>query len=723
MRKVLIIDLHCDALLPAGVGEFGGGNNYSKSLISEIMNTDIEFMYITRKKISSLPDIENIASNIKYFRIHISQKEVEDKDTLFLHTDEIKEQIFQLLDQYSFVPDLVHSIYWPCGIIARQLSIYFNIPMIHTVLSNGKRKKIQSGDYKISNERILAEQESFEHAKYIICSSNYELKDIKELYHIPESKLILTGLEVDAAFKISSYDSSGKYQLSKLDTQTSQYITIDKASHFDESLWWNNGAFLYYGRLHPDKGIFEIIKCWLELKLQYPDFPPLWIAGGTPEQIYKLRKQTGFENQLLCFEASFDLIWWGRLTPDGLSTLMLKTLALVSHSRYESGGLMVLESMAHKIPVIATPYGYANDYICDWKNGFLVQFNDLTMLKRRLLHFYKQPFLSSVLGENAGNLYKNINSFFNFSAKHMSLYRDNQPSLSGEYFNTDTFTETLPYPMINTTPSDDEILSFFTEFIQQQTWNYGIIPILRTSNDNLQYHRWVIEWNQEIYECFVWNSYINMEKVFFDTEPSFYIQDNLFKIDRILYNYGYLKPLNPLSNYQICIFKMENRDVCWDEIQENFQGLFNIPQEYFPGLPVINFEQFVRDSKQALNDYFYSNFDILNEVYSYLEEVQLQKENMGIIPLSLTEHTIIDNHFRHIGLLGNGPKSYFYAQYILQYHICDFRHMIENKNIYRNTLCWILNFLFRDVVRYLIKHSSLPDEIINNIKKLIVFLK
>lgn len=723
MRKVLIIDLHCDALLPAGVGEFGGGNTYSKSLLSTIMNTDVEFMYITRKKISSLSDSENIASNIKYFRIHISQKEVEDKDTLFLHTDELKEQIIQLLDQYSFVPDLIHSIYWPCGIIARQLSIYFSIPMIHTVLSNGRRKKIQSGDYKISNERISAEQESFEHAKYIICSSNYELKDIKELYHIPESKLILTGLDVDVAFKVPAYDRSGKYQLSKLDTETSQYITIDKASHFEESFWWNNGAFLYYGRLHPDKGILEIIKCWLELKQQYSDFPPLWIAGGTPEQIYKVRKQIGFEKQLMRFETSFDLVWWGRLTPNGLSTLMLKTLALVSHSRYESGGLMVLESMAHKIPVIATPHGYAKDYIRDWKNGFLIPFNDLTMLKRRLIHFYKQPFLSSALGENAGNLYKGIHRFFAFSEKHMSLYRGNKLLLSAEHFDTNTAVETLPYPMINTTPSDNEILSFFSGFIQQLTWNYNTLPILRLSNDTLQYHRWILEWNQEFYECFVWKSYINPDKVFFDTEPSFYIQDRLFKTDRTLYTYGYLKTLNPLDDCQVYIYKVENCDVFWNEIQNNFQKLFCISKEHFPDLIIIDFEQFAKESKKALNDYYYTNCDFLKNVYSYLEKAQLQSENMGIVPLFLTKHTIIDNHFRHIGLLGHGPKSYFYAQYILQYQIYDFRHMIESEDIYRNTLYWMLNFQYRDAVKDLIKHNSISKNIINTIQRLIVFLK
>ena len=723
MRKVLIIDLHCDSLLPAGVGEFGGGNTYSKAVVSTIMNTDVEFMYITRKKIPTLPDTEKIAPNIKYIRIHISQEEIEDKDTLFLYTDEIIEQILVLLQRHQFIPDLIHSIYWPCGIIAQKLSLHLEIPMIHTVLSNGKRKKIQSGHYKIAEKRISAEKSCFDCAQYIICSSNYELHDIENLYHIPKSKLVLTGLDVDSAFKIPAYNRSGSYQLNKLISGNSQYISIDKASHSNVSLWWNGGAFLYYGRLHSDKGICEIVVCWLELKLQYPDFPPLWIAGGSPEQIYKLRKKIGFEKQLLYFESTYNLIWWGRLTPDGLSTLMLKTLALVSHSRYESGGLMVLEAMAHKIPVIATPHGYAKDYISDWENGFLIPFADRKLLKKRLLHFYKQPFLSSVLGEKAGMLYKNINNYFQFSEKHMSLYRTGKLSFFADKLTTTIFEEALPYPITNTLPSDNEVLSFFTTFIQQLHWDYNSLPILCKTNNTPQYCQWIIEWNCCFYECFIWKSFVNIEKVFFEKEPSFYIQGNLFATDKILSNNYCLNPLNSLENCQISIYQVEERNISWHELQESLEKLFNTPKECFQNLPLINFKLFAEESLKALEDYFYSDCNFLNQVYLHLQKAKLLEEPIGIIPLFLLDQTIIDNQFRHIGQLAYGAKSYFYAQYILLYQDNCFEHQITNTAIYKNIIYWILNFHFRNAVRELIKHNFISTSIKNQIQKLIALLK
>ena len=158
MRKVLIIDLHCDALLPAGLGEFGGGNTYSKSVISTIINTDIEYLYVTRKKIHYLPSEEKIASNLTYIRIKIGQDEIEDKDTLYKYSTEILDIITALLNKHNFAPDLIHSIYWPSGIIAEKLSASFHVPFIHTILSNGRRKLIQSGNYEISDIRIQHEE-------------------------------------------------------------------------------------------------------------------------------------------------------------------------------------------------------------------------------------------------------------------------------------------------------------------------------------------------------------------------------------------------------------------------------------------------------------------------------------------------------------------------------------------------------------------------------------
>lgn len=731
MKNLLIIDLHCDALLPSGVGEFGGGNTYSKSVIATIANTDIKCLYITRKKIQSLPDEEKISSNITYIRIETSQNEVEDKDTLFQYSDEILSRILKLIAEYQFSPELIHSMYWSSGIVAQKLSTLWNIPFIHTILSNGKRKQIQSGNYDIADIRIKFEDEIFKSAKYIICSSTYELEDVKKLYNIPKEKLILTGLEVDCAFKNPSYNSSGEYQLSSLLQKKVPYISIDRASHTEPSLWWNKGAFLYYGRIHSDKGIIQIINSWLKLKSKYSDFPMLWIAGGSPEQIYNLRKNIAFQDKLTLCETAQDIIWWGRLSPAGLSCLMLKSLALVTHSRYESGGLMILEAMAQGIPVIATPFGYAHDYIQNWKNGFIVPFNDCAQLERRMLHFYYQPFLSSVLGQNAKTLFNKLEKEFNFGDKHLALYQGDYRKESNIETNNFNKAECLPYPLTEYLPSDEEVLTFLLQYMQNNSWNNNTVPILKSSKDYKKYHIWIIHYGTQDYECFRWKTFINEERIFINTKEFFYHSSSLIKTDNLLYEVkGCTRPINMPLDYKITIYPINFEKISFHKIQTNFDILFKSIVQINQKVSIIDFFKMADDSKKIVCSYGYHLQDSLVNIYHFLMSAHLQTEELGILPKTLDKHTFVDNYFAHIGEICLGPKSYFYAlwlvnnNYISTLYIHDFiEKYIEDKNIQKNVLLWLLNLKFKYIAETIVSDDVRDTLDMDDIQKIINLLK
>ena len=62
--NILFIDLHCDATMPSGANEFGGGNTYSRGLLKGIIsNKDLLCLYITRKKYDVCPEHEKISEN------------------------------------------------------------------------------------------------------------------------------------------------------------------------------------------------------------------------------------------------------------------------------------------------------------------------------------------------------------------------------------------------------------------------------------------------------------------------------------------------------------------------------------------------------------------------------------------------------------------------------------------------------------------------------------
>lgn len=184
------------------------------------------------------------------------------------------------------------------------------------------------------------------------------------------------------------------------------------------------GAITYCGRLAATKGIVIIIRAWAELESELGSVcPPLWIVGGTPEEIVRLRMQVDDQVALLAHERSGRLIWWGYQAPSGFSALLLRTLVFVSHSQYEPGGRVILESMAQGVCNIATPHGFALDLIQDGLSGYLVEFGDYWTLSLRLRSLTESPAKAYTMGANGRKIALGALHCWDFFTTHRAVYR------------------------------------------------------------------------------------------------------------------------------------------------------------------------------------------------------------------------------------------------------------------------------------------------------------
>lgn len=195
-------------------------------------------------------------------------------------------------------------------------------------------------------------------------------------------------------------------------------------SETDDALrWQSNRAFVYFGRLAPSKGVDIILRCWLDIADSHPETcPPLWLVGGSPKEISDIRRYAKLEKRLEPYERNSRVVWWGYLDPAGVSAVLLRTLALITHSHYEPGGRVIVEAMRQGIPAIATPHGFALDLICDWISGFLVAYGDETALRKRMTLFVELPFLSQAMGDQARQITQNAIEDWDFFAKHYFVY-------------------------------------------------------------------------------------------------------------------------------------------------------------------------------------------------------------------------------------------------------------------------------------------------------------
>lgn len=512
--------------MPSGANEFGGGNTYSRGLLKGIINNnDILCIYVTRKKYYNIPEQEKISENCFIERLKLGDS-VDDKDTLQNYTGEALDKIREIIEKYHLSNFIIHSSYWHSGVVALELSKEYNTHYIHTIQSNGKKKKLVNSKQLNLDKRVSAEQLIFENAKYLICSSIAEQNEIHNLYNIDYDKLILTGLPIAQEFTSPSHDKYGNISTYNISDFTAKsYLPLGYSVDYLET-WWASGPFLYYGRLHVDKGILEIIKAWSMLFKKYrSQTPPLWIAGGTTKQIAQIRKKLfDMDIHIDKFENQHKIIWWGTLSPSELSCLLIKCMVLVTHSKYESGGLMVIEALASSTAVIATPFGYAKDCICDWYNGFVVDYGDIPLLELRMSHFVENPYLSDLLSKNAKHTYDKIASSFDFLKIHFDLYNDFKPQDYKISINAEIESNgILGYQNI---PNKEIVAAHIKSFCK--SYNYTVIKTYMSSDSIVV----IIEFKDKEYRIDIWLTTLNTRRFLDNSEP--YIITSTDKIKSVV---------------------------------------------------------------------------------------------------------------------------------------------------------------------------------------------
>lgn len=419
--------MHADPAMPPGYGECGGTQTYMRELLDEFGRLNISCILVTRKSMNYLPNEEQYNSNCRIIRLINGNDEPMSKLLLYRYHEENLEKISHIIESQEELPFIIHSVYWNSGRLAMELSKKYGIAFVHSVISNA-RGRINRGAHEPMKQRAQFEQEIYNNAAKILCVSDDEKHDLIELYHISSDKLIACGQYVDNSFMNPSHDANGYPHInSRITSELQERIALkynDAIDYNSKSIFWQYKAFTYFGRLDLNKGILQIIEAWYNCYKIYGEYcPPLWIVGGSITDIDSIRKKISIRiTELKKLEQNYKLVWWGYLNTQGLSTVLLKTQAVLMHSLYEPGGRVVVEAMSEGIPVIGTFNGFAKDFISDWKNGFLVNYNDITSLSERIEHFIRQPFLSEVLGKQARIDSKNIIKCWRFIENHLQAY-------------------------------------------------------------------------------------------------------------------------------------------------------------------------------------------------------------------------------------------------------------------------------------------------------------
>lgn len=468
LKRIFIICLFGDPCLPATSVPHSGGFNADSLELLEYMSAqkDWECTVVTNKTRYISDKAQNMGDNIMLYRVDIPDDCLSNQNLIYDYYAELLKKIESILNLSNYKPNLIHSFYWLSGKIACDLKNKYRIPFVHSVVSLSF-DKIRSGEIPNCNFQFEWEKIFLNAADYVISITDEEQRCLIKTYKIDPAKIVIAGRGVHKAFENPIRTPDGIP--SDLPHNILSYIPTVKSAEF-----WNNGAFLYMGRLSKIKGIDYIFKAWYSLYLIYKEaMPPFWIIGGTPNEIADIRMDvSNIIDELTFLENTHKIIWWGYLNAEGISALLLKSLVLVTHSKFEAGGRVIIEAMSSGTPVIATPTGFGADFIKDWVNGFLVPYSNIEMLMHRMRHFIIQPLLSNALGNLAQITYQKMKSEWNCYKKHIAIYNSlvyHDSKLQFLKNQSNILTESLKYfspNLLTTYPY--RTLCISTNYIMQQ---------------------------------------------------------------------------------------------------------------------------------------------------------------------------------------------------------------------------------------------------------------
>ena len=482
-NTILILCFLGDPLLPSGsLSGTGGYNASAKDIFDYLIKTpQFDSIFITNTTGNySNETTTHMSSNVTLYRIFSPAINIIHKNNYIQEISVFKKRVEEIVEDFSNI-SFIHSFYWLSGMVATELSEKYHVPFIHTTVSLSKQKLLSGCQPEIKNQFEM-ESHFLSQAKYILAITEEEKRILTDYYYIKKEKIVVEGQNIAREFHEPLYNNYGIPHNIEFDKKLIEPIGFDKLDVSNDD-WWNMGAFTYVGRITKTKGLDIIIKAWIELDNMFDKpIPPLWIIGNTPYEIEHFRKSIDIPLSVLNnYEHSKRIVWWGYLTPAGISTLFLKTAVLVTHSIFEGGGRVILEAMCQGIPIISTNTGFGKDYITNWINGFIVNYGDIETLRLRMSHFITNPILSSVLGQNAQHVFEKIETDLNHNKIIEKIYGSiiNQCEFSNSDISNLNINENVfyrgivaTYPYYYHKPSPAEIANFINNIISERPQPY-----------------------------------------------------------------------------------------------------------------------------------------------------------------------------------------------------------------------------------------------------------
>ncbi|MGW5480676.1 glycosyltransferase [Streptomyces sp. NPDC004008] len=337
---VAMVSEHASPLAELGGADAGGQNVYVAQLAAQLTQRGHEVVVYTRRDGVGLPERVRTSDGVQVVHVPAGPPVPIPKDELLPYMPEFGHWLAR--EWAADPPDVVHAHFWMSGMAALAGARALGAPVVQTYHALGTVKKRYQGAADTSPpDRIGIEKAVGRECSAIIATCNDEVAEL-EAMGLSRRNIFVVPCGVDPEQFADVPETRGD------GSRTSRLLSV--------------------GRLVPRKGIDRAIRA-----LAAVPGAQLLIAGG-PESTLLASEPEAERLRTVADECGVSdrVALLGGVSREQMPWLMSSADLVLSLPRYEPFGIVPVEAMACRTPVVATAVGGQMDTIVDGHTGVLV---------------------------------------------------------------------------------------------------------------------------------------------------------------------------------------------------------------------------------------------------------------------------------------------------------------------------------------------------------------
>lgn len=400
-NRIALISVHGDPAVETGREEAGGQNVYVLQVGEALARQGWQVDMFTRRSDPDQPGIVKHSENCRTIRLTAGPAEFIGRDHLFDYLPEFIQAFQKFQQQENLHYPLIHTNYWLSSWVGMQLRKLQPMVQVHTYHSLGAIKyQAIDGAPAIATKRLDIEKQCLETVHRVVATSPQEEEHMRQ-YVSPNGRIEMIPCGTDLKRFGNTLRPEARQQLG---------ISSDTK------------VVLYAGRFDKRKGIETLVRAVAQSTLRGQADLKLIIAGGsTPGQSDGLERDR-IEGIVTDLGIQDITVFPGRLDVE-LPTYYAAADVCVVPSHYEPFGLVPIEAMACRTPIVASNVGGLQFTVVPEVTGLLVPPKDVDGFAQAIDRILANPAWRDELGQTGRHRVEIAFSWDSVAARLSNLYQ------------------------------------------------------------------------------------------------------------------------------------------------------------------------------------------------------------------------------------------------------------------------------------------------------------